>query len=325
MIVEDAVESKSTSNSRWTLAEVRANNASEDGTPAFFPTEQTVWAEASQVLGKVESISQAQRPTTGDRFTITGFDETKPRNSGRFVLPKEAKISSDQEDGSWVILVQDAKTRSRTHYHFALGLRGDQTPVPLEPGVWASFQEKLKGSDDRRPDKKKDLKAKIEPVDFSGLYGPGKPKRSKLKKSLKIGSRRVLNQYLDGAVLWVQITDKGGTKQITDISASAVWRYKGAHSAKERLPDWQGADDTEDARSEANQPPKSSHLACEDPDFLCPSCRVFGMVDNSGRKQDSEQYSYASHVRFLSAKGDHQEYSEAKWLNVLSSPNPIMA
>jgi CRISPR-associated protein (TIGR03986 family) len=93
------------------------------------------------------------------------------------------------------------------------------------------------------------------------------------------GDRQIVREHLQpGDVVWVRLTQN----RIEEVSRSAIWRVLGEREVRERV---------------------GAYLPCSDPEDLCPSCALFGMVEekdnDDGREREvATQNSYRGHVRF---------------------------
>ncbi len=115
-----------------------------------------------------------------------------------------------------------------------------------------------------------------------------------------IGSRQeVTAELAAGQVVWAQF----GAAGIERVTPSVLWRAPGAGAVRERL---------------------AGYGPCTDPTSLCPSCRLFGMVEERDRPETGEPArvsAYRGHVRFghavLSAIDD-----DATHLREMGTPRP---
>jgi CRISPR-associated protein (TIGR03986 family) len=133
------------------------------------------------------------------------------------------------------------------------------------------------------------------------------------------GDRQEIREHLSsGDVVWVKLHGK----EIVEVSRSAIWRVLGDYELSKRI---------------------GSYTPCDDPTHLCPSCSLFGMVDDEGgRTGEAQQRAYRGHVRFGDAgisevdeevahlarmgqprPGSSQFYldTDAQWSNKLASEN----
>lgn len=281
----------------WTMAEVRT----VQGQPVFYPAKRTVWVEASQVL----TNHARPLPETGKRYRIDNYLAELQGHAKRSHLHTSSTVVRD-DAGDWYILVSDAHARRNDrHYYFAMGEAQDH-PVELAPGVLASLNDRIFGTNDQRL-----VRKNMQPesrVEFTGKYGHGPQETTVTKKEM--GTRHIVGPDMWPSVVWVQVKDRDGLATeddasqsiITAVSIAAIWRIEGEHPAKDRLA-------------------HNDLLECTDPERLCPSCRVFGMADTSGRSDSAEQNSYAAHVRFADAWAD-SEPTDYRRIRTLMSPRP---
>lgn len=301
-------------NSGWILAVVE--EVEQAGPDTGRPTRLTVCRQ--QAIARTEVVSrQTERELlrTGTRLAIDG--EPVERN-GRLVFPSETPMAEDAE-GPWVMLLSDGNARSAPAkatrpgipYYVSLGkLDGGQEVVttPTRPAVsddaWESFQFSARGSRDFveavRGTKESTLRAAevgCAVANWQALSG-GDPHRiswahgdSPVTKDLaecevhvnesperKVGVRAPHRPWtFPGLPVWVRTARDGS---VSAMKLAQIWRHPGGSApAGKRIP--------------------SSLRSCEDASDLCPSCRVFGAADTSGRDEDqaAAQDSYRGHVR----------------------------
>ena len=114
-----------------------------------------------------------------------------------------------------------------------------------------------------------------------------------------IGVRQETTAELtDGQVVWVRLT--GG--KIDRVTPSVLWRTPGEHSVKERV---------------------GEYRPCADPTSLCPSCRLFGMVEERESTADGPARvdAYRGHVRFGHGEVSDVE-TEPTRLREMGTPRP---
>ena len=271
----------------WMLAEVRLDEKS--GQPLVYPASETVWVESSQVL------KGNPAPETNDRYTIENYQYEWQSYSKKPVvrrrhLKDDSRVIKD-ENGEWYILVSDEHARQPSgHYFYTMGKAGKDL-VELSPSVLAKFRRSLAGVDDLRPARIQERDGKPDcPVEFNGEL---------------MGYRHVASQDKWPNIIWVKVAkDSRGKPSIIDMSLAAIWRVEGKFPAKSRV--------VEDL------------LPCSDPDKLCPSCKIFGMADTSGKSGSAEQRSYASHIQFMPAHLSEYKDSvfEKKSIRGMMSPHP---
>ncbi len=286
----------------WTLAVV--GEATKDGQPLKVELcSEVVWVDAHQ-LRQACNGSLA----TGSRVTIRDRDvPPKPNNLGRKELSAKASVEAG---GDWVVLVTSAGTRSNKTgtYFLACGKLGKDTAEVTE-NAWRTFRVAVAGADD--------LRKAVRATASSNPNDP-RPTEPVTFDSQPIGDRRLATGRLWlGDVIWVRTRNEGPASKVADeLSLAAIWRHPGWRvspgqeadrekwSAKKRIPD--------DLR------------ACDNPAWLCPSCRVFGSADQNARGRDdrAEQRAYAGHVRFGDACSKEPVKLESIRRAPLGAPRP---
>jgi CRISPR-associated protein (TIGR03986 family) len=266
--------------------------------------ENTVWLEAA-ALHRVLGGPQGLR--SGARVTVTGRPE---RVLNRLEVKPPEGVKAGEES---VLLVTDAGTRRPTRknpdsqgprtlkgrYFCASGkLEPDSLKVELDEDVWQRYLDAVEGTEDMRKLRAGQLTdaAKQVPVQHPNEQG-----------ERLLGYRDPARRELyEGQVIWVQPERSGGAVALKRIALSAIWRHAGgAAKARERVP--------------------QAALPCRNEAELCPSCRIFGSVDASGRDAGGEarQRAYRGHVRFGQAlpSGSVPDL-EDHWLPPMGTPKP---
>jgi CRISPR-associated protein (TIGR03986 family) len=267
----------------WTLAQVA--QSTKDGQPLIVTLcDEVVWVGLEQ-LRKACGDSLA----TGSRVHVPHVP--KPNSLGRRELDQDSSV---QRGGDWIVLVTRAGTRSKKTrsgkpgaYFLACGRLSERTAEVTE-GAWEAFRRAVAGADDLRT-----AQHSRRGVDHSQDQPPeqvefdGKP----------VGKRRVVTGRLwPGDVMWVRRSKHGdGQATVEELSLAAVWRHPGWHAnakTSAERGEWS-------ARARV---PQDLH-PCDDPQLLCPTCRIFGSADPNARGRDdpAEQRAYAGHVRFGAA------------------------
>lgn len=227
---------------------------------------------------------------TGDRLNLE-----LPKASSVAYRPQFNEVESVAQDpaGAWVVLFTDAGARAgKKHYFVTVGRLGTLT-AGVSDGAWREYLDAAAGSDDLRranQDRKQPngspARGGREKLSFADSAGPvpvevlfGADKRS-------VGFRHAVLPFLHpGQVVWVQVQGRTDAERMVTVMKPAwFWRHSGTGAASRRVP--------------------PSLLPCELPDRLCPSCRLFGSADTSGRRvgEQAWQASYRGHVRVLDAE-----------------------
>lgn len=104
-----------------------------------------------------------------------------------------------------------------------------------------------------------------------------------------VGTRQETTKNLEqGQVVWVELDDG----EVVRVSRSVLWRSPGAGEVKDRI----GA-------SSHSGDSAVGYAPCSGPEDLCPSCQLFGMVEErTGKSSDRARVAaYRGHVRFSHA------------------------
>jgi hypothetical protein len=267
----------------WKLAVV--DKQTEDGQPlTVLLCDEVVWVG-------VEQLRQACGGSlaTGSRVAIRPSDiPDKPNSLGRKELPKTAKVG---RGGGWVVLVTDSGTRQprKGTYFLACGRVGSRV-AEVSEAAWRMFRIAVAGARDVQPGER-------------GREGRNladrQPRKLVTFDRKPVGYRRLVTGWLwEGDVLWARTRSDGASVVVDELSLAALWRHPGWDSDQDpvrRPEDWSAG-----ARVPVGL------RGCSDPEELCPTCRVFGSVDNRVREWDegSRQRAYAGQVRFGDACSD---------------------
>jgi len=199
------------------------------------------------------------------------------------------------------VLVGDSGARLKSHQFFCAAGRltaggGDVREV-IE-SAWAEYVQLCEGTNDlrlirQRPD-----------ADAQGFKGwrTGMVFADVRWGGQAVGERRrVTGRLWPGDVVWAQVSPATG--RVEHLAMAAIWRVAGRGPLSERVSD--------------------AVRACQDPENLCVSCRVFGsaytVTAESGR--EATQRSYAGHVRIGDATADGVTTTTVR-LAPLGSPRP---
>jgi CRISPR-associated protein (TIGR03986 family) len=285
-----------TKGPEWTLAVVES--ATEGGQPLSVALcDEVVWAGVGQLRAAC-----GQSLSTGSRVAIRDDDIPEVLRLGRKELDPAAVVG---KDGNWVVLVTDSGTRRKEitdrktgserpgAYLLACGRLSDRTAEVTE-AAWHAFQIAVAGARDLQPSVRQ--RAVRGPDDDSpAARRPTAP----VTLGRPIGNRRVVTgQLWAGDVAWARTSTDSAGVVVDQLSLAALWRHPGWDDAQQ--PDLR----PEDWSAGRRVPP--ALLACRDPGDLCPSCRVFGSVDQQSRdaRDQARQRAYAGHVRFGDARSE---------------------
>ncbi|MGH4021617.1 MAG: TIGR03986 family type III CRISPR-associated RAMP protein [Pseudonocardiaceae bacterium] len=243
--------------------------------------EETRWVPLTTLARAVPADGAV---TTGQRFRLTATDFSTQNNRQVY---KEAAQATLDLNGEWVVLVTDDKARQPNQpYYCAVGrLPATRSPVALTDRAWQEYVRAAEGAKqcfagETQPSLEAERAQLAQPgTSLSDVIGDPTLVRG---KGRWLRPRRWLHE---GQVVWLA-PSKG--RLVDGMALSYLWRTAGRDNAGERLPD-------------------DSFHPCDNPGFLCPSCRVFGSADVrdvSGHGVDrrlAEQRSYRGHVRVLDA------------------------
>jgi len=266
----------------WTLAQVVT--ATKDGQPLTVRLcEDVVWVPAAKLRDACGSRSLA----TGSRVDLIGGIPAEPNSLGRKELGADGMV---KDGGEWVVLVTSQGTRSakKGTYFLACGRLGEGTAEVTEE-AWRAFRLAVEGASDLTPAGRARLG-----VDPHAC----RPTSPVFFDDQRIGLRRVVTRHLwPDDVIWVRASDPGnGERTAGELSLAAVWRHPG----------WPvgGGTPADQSKWAARARVPEELLACADPEWLCPTCRIFGSTDEHARDGDSRaaQRGYAGHVRFGTAR-----------------------
>ncbi|WP_033326359.1 TIGR03986 family type III CRISPR-associated RAMP protein [Streptomyces yerevanensis] len=285
----------------WRLA--RVDEVDEDGRPTRMQLcpQAPVWVESAALH---RALGGAENLRTGARVTLLGRGEEA---LGRRQLEAPDLV---REGGDWVVLVTDARTRRkdrrnpgggarlRGRYFCATGeLEDTVRAVEFGDGVWESFLDSVDDTNDMREFRQDPAQGDSQP-----LWKPVQHPKDSGLLGRRIAARRRL--YAE-QVVWVLPEVTGGALVVKDVALAVVWRHAGGvDKARQRVP--------------------AHALACTDPQYLCPSCRVFGSADTEteGGRGRAEQNAYRGHVRFGDAVPREAYEPRQEWLPPMSAPKP---
>ena len=285
----------------WKLAVV--DKATGDGQPlSVLLCDDVAWVGAGQLR---QACGAAL--ATGSRVGIRDADVPSKLNSlGRKELSPSAAVS---KGGDWVVLVTDSGTRQvkKGTYFLACGRLGTRTAEVTE-AAWRTFRIAAAGTRDMQPGARRrdgrdpDDRQPTAPVRFG---------------SQPIGYRRVVTGRLwEGDVIWARTRTDGASVTAGELSLATLWRHPG----------WDPKQNPElsPAGWSAGSRVPPGLFGCSDPRDLCPTCRVFGSVDQQSREPDdrARQRAYAGHVRFGDACSEQPVELEEIHRAPLGAPRP---
>jgi hypothetical protein len=260
----------------WQLAAV--TGATRQGRATHVQlTSQTVWVRATSLhsaLGRV--------PHTGDTVDVAEWAVHRHGGLDRDEVNDSEGVTIGEE---WTVVVGDSGTRLRSRGFFCAAGRlpaSDSAPREVSASAWVEFERLCEGTNDmrlirHRPDAAAYKGWRTGRV-FADVHWPG---RADL-----VGRRRcVTGRLWPGDVVWARVSPVNG--QVDRLSMAAIWRAAGEGPVSERIPD--------------------SVRACQDPENLCLSCRLFGSADTATAEtgREATQRSYAGHLRIGDAVADH--------------------
>jgi CRISPR-associated protein (TIGR03986 family) len=229
---------------------------------------------------------------------LHGLNEQHPLKSGaRLTLEGDQRIPRLDENGDWVVFISDNRNEKGVYHAHIRKPSGITADVPQD--VWERFKELVKDTDDqRRGQREKRTDEVTTPLTITRESENG------AKQVYEVGRRYIASADLrKGQPVWVK-RDKNG---IYWLGLAMAWRHFGKRPAGERV---------------------GKFGPCTSNDDLCPSCRLFGSADLSGKPDDPEavekamQRSYRGHVRFGDALADSPVTPEVVTLPPLGVPHP---
>ncbi|WP_280260082.1 RAMP superfamily CRISPR-associated protein [Nocardia abscessus] len=210
-----------------------------------------------------------------------------------------ASVAADPA-GQWVVFLSDAGTREPSRPYRAQVRRLSEERIGIDQAAWDRFLELVEGADDLRTARVGEVGADQRFIEVAHTY---KPKGARLR-SVVVGSRHLARRsVIEGQPLWVRLSPDGTRADLVQLAM--VWRTDGKIAAGQRIP--------------------PEFAACEDPDELCPSCRLFGSADTRGEPGEdgaARQRSYRGHVRFDDAVAAASVTVREVRLPPMSAPRP---
>lgn len=207
-----------------------------------------------------------------------------------------------KNDGEWVLFLSNRREDDDAYHGHLRMLRnakaGDQGKLVPQP-VWDRFRKLVEDTDDDRTGLREACGKPVIDVTVP------RPKKDGAGEDFMTGHRFIASAVLlPNQPVWVELNDQD---EITDLGLAMAWRHHGATPAGERVREFG---------------------PCTSDSELCPSCRLFGSADLSGKPDDPEladlamQRSYRGHVRFGDALADAPVEPESHTLPPLGVPRP---
>lgn len=265
-----------------------------------------VWVEArwlGTAVGSLESGDPYNFPAAdGDLEIPTRRDRPELRTAASTRAPKRrraggAKVGEQGalKSGEWTTMVtkrlKSPVTVAGQHpYHLPFArVSDDVVTLPLE--VLADYRSVSEGSEDPVTRSKGHLPT----LEIQGNKG-------------RVGSRQEKSSALPvGTVVWVDTKEqRDGSRTVTRISRASIWRRRGDYPVRDRV---------------------DGYGPCTDPNDLCPSCRLFGMVRERERKatRTGIHEAFRGRVRFGWAMFDGEPeaiLTSAEQIGPLGQPRP---
>lgn len=302
-------------HSAWALAVVSEIDQVTGAVTAVQDCDAVVWIEMAQV----HRVVGPDALRSGGRLrllaglppgpaTLSPADPTltEKDRGGRVRLRGDVELAMDPDGEEWVFHVSDGHARRKDRPYYVAAGRRSQRVRQVEPGAWEVFRRESRGSGDG-PAKQTSVTSHGTPVDPTH---PSWPYADVEFRKQSVGRRRCADGWLGvGDTVWVS----RGSGPVRRLKLAMLWRAQGSHPAARRV----GASD-----EEVDKGPSSSPLPCVDPEWLCPTCAVFGSADTGGKRRKAEQRSYGAHVRFGALRSVDPDEREAE-VAVTSTEVPL--
>ena len=230
-------------------------------------TEETAWVPVGMLRAALDRV-----PRTGDAVGIEdsaieyhqGLERDEVRNGGG--------VSAGNE---WIVLVGDSGARLRSRQFFCAAGRlpdGEADPSEVTESAWSEYGELCEGTNDLRL-----IRQRPDAPVYKG-WRDGRIFAEVRWGDETVGSRRrVTGRLWPGDVVWAWADPATG--RVEHLAMAAIWRVPGTGPLSERVP--------------------PAVRACQHPESLCLSCRLFGSADTVTAEggREATQRSYAGHVR----------------------------
>jgi hypothetical protein len=250
----------------WRLAVVASATRQGRATHVKVTT-GTAWVPVGTLRAALDRL-----PRTGDTVDIedsaiefhSGLDRDEVRSG-----------SGVAAGGGWTVLVGDSGARGRSHqFYCAAGrLPADDVGVcEVAPSAWSEYVDLCEGTNDLRL-----IRQNLGAPMYKGWQSQRIFAEVRWYDRPVGTRRRVTGRLWAGDVVWARLNPATG--MVDHLAMAAIWRVPGGGPLSERVPE--------------------AVLACQDPESLCLSCRLFGSADTVTADSGSEaaQRSYAGHVR----------------------------
>lgn len=250
----------------WCLAVV--TNATRQGRATHVRvTTETAWVPVGMLSAALDRL-----PRTGDTVDIE--DSAIEYHSG--LERDEVRSGSGvTAGGGWTLLVGDSGARAKSRQFFCAAgrLPADEADVcEVTASAWSEYADLCEGTNDLRL-----IRQKPDALMYKGWQSQRVFAEVRWEDKPVGSRRRVTGRLWAGDVVWARLDPVTG--QVDHLAMAAIWRVPGGGPLSERVP--------------------GGVRACQDPQSLCLSCRLFGSADTvtaeSGR--EATQRSYAGHVR----------------------------
>lgn len=272
-------------------------------------------ADVVEIATTVLSTAHRSQPwlaRTGARLRVD--DETEETVRGSIV--RRATSVTLADDGDYILHVSSTTARDSRHpWRFRAVREGAGDVQLIDSEVLADFHATVAGLRDRRKDPKW-LGERVEggwTYDAVGDRVFNEGHGGGVRFGYRLAARGPLSPNGDpsdpthrevlrvGQPVYVTLDEVTG--KVTAVLLSAIWRVRGKGASGERVAD---------------------SGPCTHVDRLCPSCRVFGSADTSGRRDDEKavQNSYAGHVRVDDAVRTSGGAVEPIFLPRVDAPRP---
>lgn len=233
-------------------------------------TERTIWIK-DNCLGNLQEAPEGKDFAiySGREFSLTMDSETEDRlDTGLRPEIRDSKCVQPlgTDESKWVLHVTDSGARDKKKGYFvAAGKLIDEYVEFDDISIWERFFDECIGS--------RDLIGVPKPVKPTCDYSPGTTDWAQKDEVTHPSGFKGRRRKVDG---WLSVGDTVWLTSEGHLKMAAIWRRRGEVRVKDRLP-------------------SNTHLPCNKPTKLCPTCAVFGSV-NTERSEKNEQAGYASHV-----------------------------